>query len=312
MWQKLAEEMNVPWRAAEAMHWQLGEDDMARRAGVPAFKFSNQNPPSTASSALQQAPPTRGPGHAHSHSYSHGSSSLAPSTFAPSAMSGPSSPYQRQGHAHSQPQSHPSQHSRPSQHTLTRSTRSIAARKESTQHSVPPPSSPADTLVHVHAGVRGPNGNNHPAGATSWNPANAASAGTYTSASGPYTSPTYSTTGTATGWTTTNRGNDREAWSSTQSQRLPSVVELTTRGSPYVSPSYMVTTRGSPYSAPAAPAYAVSYAPQGGMLPGPAMGYSTGAGVGVDVAGSVGRSGRVHRSSSRSPEKERGRGRARG
>jgi hypothetical protein len=37
MWSKIAEEMAIPWRAAEAMHWQLGEQDMARRAGVAPF-----------------------------------------------------------------------------------------------------------------------------------------------------------------------------------------------------------------------------------------------------------------------------------
>ncbi|KAI0601859.1 hypothetical protein F4775DRAFT_356759 [Biscogniauxia sp. FL1348] len=40
MWQKVAEEMVIPWRAAEAMHWQLGEQEMARRAGVTPFSFS--------------------------------------------------------------------------------------------------------------------------------------------------------------------------------------------------------------------------------------------------------------------------------
>ncbi|KAI5927996.1 hypothetical protein F4810DRAFT_170275 [Camillea tinctor] len=40
MWQKVADEMVIPWRAAEAMHWQLGEQDMARRAGVTPFNFS--------------------------------------------------------------------------------------------------------------------------------------------------------------------------------------------------------------------------------------------------------------------------------
>jgi len=44
MWSKIAEEMTVPWRAAEAMHWQIGEQDMARRAGITAFSLSsNQN-----------------------------------------------------------------------------------------------------------------------------------------------------------------------------------------------------------------------------------------------------------------------------
>lgn len=40
MWSKIAEEMSIPWRAAEAMHWQLGEAEMAKRAGVTPFSFS--------------------------------------------------------------------------------------------------------------------------------------------------------------------------------------------------------------------------------------------------------------------------------
>lgn len=43
MWAKVAEEMAVPWRAAEAMHWQLGEGDMARRAGVIPFSLAAVN-----------------------------------------------------------------------------------------------------------------------------------------------------------------------------------------------------------------------------------------------------------------------------
>jgi hypothetical protein len=39
MWAKVAEDMAVPWRAVEAMHWQLGEADMARRAGVIPFSL---------------------------------------------------------------------------------------------------------------------------------------------------------------------------------------------------------------------------------------------------------------------------------
>ncbi|KAI9803526.1 MAG: hypothetical protein M1825_001869 [Sarcosagium campestre] len=41
MWSKIAEEMMMPWRATEAMHWQLGEQDMARRAGVVPFSLTN-------------------------------------------------------------------------------------------------------------------------------------------------------------------------------------------------------------------------------------------------------------------------------
>lgn len=41
MWGPLASELGVPWRAAEAMHWQLGEVDMARRAGVIPFSLAS-------------------------------------------------------------------------------------------------------------------------------------------------------------------------------------------------------------------------------------------------------------------------------
>lgn len=54
--------MQIPWRAAEAMHWQLGETDMARRAGVVPFTLTavNQQQDNTRSS------PSRGHGHSHS------------------------------------------------------------------------------------------------------------------------------------------------------------------------------------------------------------------------------------------------------
>ena len=41
MWAPLASELGIPWRAAEAMHWQLGEADMARRAGVTPFSLAS-------------------------------------------------------------------------------------------------------------------------------------------------------------------------------------------------------------------------------------------------------------------------------
>lgn len=43
MWSKIAEEMAIPWRAAEAMHWNIGESDMARRAGVTPFSLTLTN-----------------------------------------------------------------------------------------------------------------------------------------------------------------------------------------------------------------------------------------------------------------------------
>lgn len=40
MWLMVAREMEIPWRSAEAMHWKLGEQEMARRAGVTPFSLS--------------------------------------------------------------------------------------------------------------------------------------------------------------------------------------------------------------------------------------------------------------------------------
>lgn len=34
----IAKEMGLPWRAVEAMHWQMGCEDMASRANVPVFQ----------------------------------------------------------------------------------------------------------------------------------------------------------------------------------------------------------------------------------------------------------------------------------
>ena len=142
MWAKVAEELAVPWRAAEAMHWQLGEADMARRAGVVPFSL---NPDSSAPGS-QRPPPTppgpRGPGHAHSHS--HGS--------APSYAGPPPPGY---GSPHTQ---HQQQAQQRNVHTRSAAgvqgpTRSIAARRDSTPRSVPP-SSPAESLTL--AGIRSP------------------------------------------------------------------------------------------------------------------------------------------------------------
>ncbi|PWW74793.1 hypothetical protein C7212DRAFT_87225, partial [Tuber magnatum] len=41
MWADVAKEMGLPWRTVEAMHWKLGEFEIARRAGVVPFSLSN-------------------------------------------------------------------------------------------------------------------------------------------------------------------------------------------------------------------------------------------------------------------------------
>ena len=54
IWTPLAKELQVPWRSAEAMHWQLGEEDMARRAGSTLFTMAaagSTNPANVSSSS---------------------------------------------------------------------------------------------------------------------------------------------------------------------------------------------------------------------------------------------------------------------
>lgn len=52
MWQKVATEMGIPWRSAESMHWQLGEQEMSQRANAPVFQL---HPSAT---GLSSPPPT--------------------------------------------------------------------------------------------------------------------------------------------------------------------------------------------------------------------------------------------------------------
>ena len=40
VWKPIANEIGVPWRAAEAMHWHIGEGEMARRANVTPFSIT--------------------------------------------------------------------------------------------------------------------------------------------------------------------------------------------------------------------------------------------------------------------------------
>ena len=68
MWQKVATEMGIPWRSAESMHWQLGEQEMSARANAPVFQLhpsatSLGSPPTvplTPAPMPGQGPPTHG------------------------------------------------------------------------------------------------------------------------------------------------------------------------------------------------------------------------------------------------------------
>lgn len=149
MWSKVAEEMAVPWRAAEAMHWQLGEADMARRAGVVPFSLSN---------VTMEAPPSghrSSPSRGHSHSQSQSSIMSNNSTrFSRPATSGSHSNHSNHSnHSQNHNNNHPNiSHS--AKNSGGGSARTIAARRESTPRSVPP-ASPSDGLALAAIGGGG-------------------------------------------------------------------------------------------------------------------------------------------------------------
>lgn len=56
LWNPIATELGVPWRACEAMHWALGEADMCRRANVAPFPMSSNRPEPASAPAHAPAP----------------------------------------------------------------------------------------------------------------------------------------------------------------------------------------------------------------------------------------------------------------
>lgn len=67
MWEMVAKEMGLPWRAIEAIHWQMGAEEMASRANVPVFQphataagVRTKSPPGSKNPNLAPAPSTAG------------------------------------------------------------------------------------------------------------------------------------------------------------------------------------------------------------------------------------------------------------
>lgn len=87
LWTKIAEDIGIPWKNAEAMHWQIGKEELSARAGVAPFNLSRA--PSIGSP----------PDHRYSISSSNGfmteSSAGSTPAYSPYAYS-PSSPYEYQ------------------------------------------------------------------------------------------------------------------------------------------------------------------------------------------------------------------------
>ncbi|KAF2767539.1 hypothetical protein EJ03DRAFT_276039 [Teratosphaeria nubilosa] len=79
MWEKIAKEMQLPWRAAEAMHWQIGEVEMAQRANVPVFHLMGQGSSSSSQGpqtlpevrSSSRSPPSALAAHPSSFAYQH-------------------------------------------------------------------------------------------------------------------------------------------------------------------------------------------------------------------------------------------------
>jgi hypothetical protein len=124
MWSKVAEELVIPWRAVEAMHWRLGEQEMAQRAGVVPFSSSIPSAEG-APSPVNPASPSRG----HSHSQSL-SSNISASGSTGSRYNRPTS-------------SQSGSTSMTSRGSGGVSTRSIAARRDNAPR-LAPPTSPDD------------------------------------------------------------------------------------------------------------------------------------------------------------------------
>ena len=65
MWKLVANEMKIPWRSAEGMHWIMGETEMARRANVTPFSNTIQScsAPSNTITAMYNTSTNFGDGH---------------------------------------------------------------------------------------------------------------------------------------------------------------------------------------------------------------------------------------------------------
>lgn len=61
MWEKIAKEMGIPWRAVEGMHWQMGQTEMARRAGVNPFALTDKSDGQSGISSGDETASRQGP-----------------------------------------------------------------------------------------------------------------------------------------------------------------------------------------------------------------------------------------------------------
>ncbi|KAF2129103.1 hypothetical protein P153DRAFT_357561 [Dothidotthia symphoricarpi CBS 119687] len=97
MWQKVATEMGIPWRSAESMHWQLGEQEMSARANAPVFQL---HPSATSLSSPSQIPSIPVPV-AHSFTPANAPQLMPTPTSMPAQHHQSQPPHPQQGPLHS-------------------------------------------------------------------------------------------------------------------------------------------------------------------------------------------------------------------
>ena len=106
----IAKEMALPWRAIEAMHWQIGEVEMASRVNVPVFRLTGPASKSKSQSQSNASRAQRYYSASSSRSDSFGADEPRNnSSFLPSAHSHyqPTHSFVRQTHVHTLPQMQP-------------------------------------------------------------------------------------------------------------------------------------------------------------------------------------------------------------
>lgn len=211
MWDMIAAEMGMPWRAIEAMHWQMGEHEIAHRANAPVFQLSSasstptiaRSPTTPHAIPVQPVTVARSNLLTESHIHGHGRTHSQTAGFVSDSIIQPHHnaipPRHERGHSrsHSQSNSH-SNHVLADTHDpnaprsrRNSSTSSMNRRARANSNSVPPPPLRQHQLTPVSEGENGPHNSSRP-------PANAVQIAHNHHHAAPHSAP--STRGTNPGW----------------------------------------------------------------------------------------------------------------
>lgn len=142
MWEMVAKEMGLPWRAIEGIHWEMGREEMASRANVPVFQ-----PHATPNLTQRRSPPGPRP-----------NPNLAPAPTPPGDSAGE--------------QQYPMQ---PTRTTRTRSSSSSSRRRAGIRREVPAHLAPLSEGEQPHFPTTNPSPHyvsdipNTPASSVEWN-----------------------------------------------------------------------------------------------------------------------------------------------